>query len=88
MLVKPQMVSRLQNLNDHESQCEPEDNEVIHTFTLQISALCFPGLVVICQRDLNSSSKPYKSSNERHVSMRVLFVTQFYSSNTSSTLPN
>lgn len=64
MLVKPQMVSRLQNLNDHESQCEPEDNEVIHMFTLQISALCFPGLVVICQRDLNSSSKPYKSSNQ------------------------
>lgn len=29
MLVKPQMVSRLQKLNDHESQCEPEDNEVI-----------------------------------------------------------
>ncbi|KAL9955084.1 hypothetical protein ACROYT_G036359 [Oculina patagonica] len=29
MLVKPQMVSRLQNLNDHESQCEPEDNEVV-----------------------------------------------------------
>ncbi|KAM7443236.1 hypothetical protein ABFA07_007890 [Porites harrisoni] len=29
MLVKPQMVSRLQNLNNHESQCEPEDNEVI-----------------------------------------------------------
>ena len=28
MLVKPQMVSRLQNLNNHESQCEPEDNEV------------------------------------------------------------
>lgn len=30
MLVKPQMVSRLQNLNNHESQCEPEDNEVTH----------------------------------------------------------
>ena len=29
MLVKPQMVSRLQNLNNHESQCEPEDNEVL-----------------------------------------------------------
>jgi len=29
MLVKPQMVSRLQNLNNHESQCEPEDNEVV-----------------------------------------------------------
>lgn len=29
MLVKPQMVSRLQNLNEHESQCEPEDNEVV-----------------------------------------------------------
>lgn len=28
MLVKPQMVSRLQKLNNHESQCEPEDNEV------------------------------------------------------------
>lgn len=28
MLVKPQIVSRLQNLNNHESQCEPEDNEV------------------------------------------------------------
>ena len=28
MLVKPQMVSRLHNLNSHESQCEPEDNEV------------------------------------------------------------
>ena len=31
MLVKPQMVSRLQNLNNHESQCEPEDNEVSTT---------------------------------------------------------
>lgn len=29
MLVKPQMVSRLQSLNDHESQCEPEENEVV-----------------------------------------------------------
>lgn len=29
MLVKPQMVSRLQALNAHESQCEPEDNEVV-----------------------------------------------------------
>ncbi|XP_068672217.1 E3 ubiquitin-protein ligase TRIM71-like isoform X3 [Montipora foliosa] len=29
MLVKPQIVSRLENLNNHESQCEPEDNQVI-----------------------------------------------------------
>ncbi|XP_067045260.1 tripartite motif-containing protein 2-like isoform X1 [Acropora muricata] len=29
MLVKPPIVSRLQNLNNHESQCEPEDNQVI-----------------------------------------------------------
>ena len=28
MLVKPPIVSRLQNLNNHESQCEPEDNQV------------------------------------------------------------
>lgn len=29
MLVKPQIVNRLENLNNHESQCEPEDNQVI-----------------------------------------------------------
>ena len=28
MLVKPQIVNRLENLNNHESQCEPEDNQV------------------------------------------------------------
>lgn len=28
MLVKPPIVNRLQNLNNHESQCEPEDNQV------------------------------------------------------------
>jgi len=58
MLVKPQMVSRLQNLNEHESQCEPEDNEVINIVTLQMPALWFPVFVVIGQRVLNSSSKP------------------------------
>lgn len=58
MLVKPQMVSRLQNLNEHESQCEPEDNEVINIVTLQMPALWFPVFVVIGRRVLNSSSKP------------------------------
>ena len=62
MLVKPQMVSRLQNLNDHESQCEPEDNEVIHKVALQTPAIWFPVLIVIGERALYSSSKPYKSS--------------------------
>lgn len=56
MLVKPQMVSRLQNLNDHESQCEPEDNEVIHIVTLHIPAIWFHALIVISQRAVNSSS--------------------------------
>ena len=29
MLVKPQMVSRLTHLNDHESQTEPEENDIV-----------------------------------------------------------
>ena len=33
MLVKPQMVSRLQALNAHESQCEPEENEVVDFYS-------------------------------------------------------
>lgn len=61
MLVKPQMVSRLQNLNEHESQCEPEDNEVIPMLTLPTP--CFSLLVVIGQRVLNLSRKPFKSCN-------------------------
>lgn len=36
MLVKPQMVSRLQSLNDHESQCEPEENEVLYLTNCQL----------------------------------------------------
>ena len=36
MLVKPQMVSRLQSLNDHESQCEPEENEVLYFTNCQL----------------------------------------------------
>ena len=60
MLVKPQMVSRLQNLNEHESQCEPEDNEVI---LVKCWPYGFAVFVVISQRVLNSSSKSYKSSN-------------------------
>ena len=66
MLVKPQMVSRLQNLNDHESQCEPEDNEVIHiVMTLQMPApaVWFHAVIVIGQRAVNTSSKLYKSSS-------------------------
>lgn len=63
MLVKPQMVSRLQNLNEHESQCEPEDNEVMHMFTLQMPILWFAVLAVIGQRVPNLSRKPFKSSN-------------------------
>ena len=55
MLVKPQMVSRLQNLNEHESQCEPEDNEVIHMLTLQMPTLWFAVLAVIGQQVLKFS---------------------------------
>ena len=62
MLVKPQMVSRLQNLNEHGSQCEPEDNEVTPHYSNADSMLscfgCNPG-----QRVLNLSRKPFKSVN-------------------------
>lgn len=33
MLVKPQMVSRLTYLNAHESQCEPEDNNILEFYS-------------------------------------------------------
>ena len=33
MLVKPQIVSRLQTLSAHESQCEPEENDVVDFFS-------------------------------------------------------
>lgn len=46
MLVKPPIVSRLQNLNNHESQCEPEDNQVR---TRSRGKLCYENsLVNVC----------------------------------------
>lgn len=38
MLVKPQMVSRLTQLNAHESQTEPEENDIVN-FTSNDAAL-------------------------------------------------
>lgn len=43
MLVKPPIVNRLQNLNNHESQCEPEDNQVR---TCSRGELCFENSLV------------------------------------------